>query len=43
MKDSCEVSGGGLGGEEIDYAPLPLVEYPKSPAPATVPESTDLS
>ena len=42
-QDVHEVSGGGLGGGEIDYAPLPSIDYPQCPSPATVPESSDLS
>ena len=43
-KDTHEASGGGLGGEEIDYAPLPATEYPQCPTiPVLNSESEHLS
>jgi hypothetical protein len=37
-QDTNEVSGGGLAGDEIDYAPLPATDYPQCPAPTVGPE-----
>jgi hypothetical protein len=42
-QDTNDVSGGGSGDEQIDYAPLPETDYPRCPAPAVFPEpSRDL-